>query len=481
MHINDLPLEILGSILHEASKFNEANGEVYTYGLSQAPLPLQATKLKKYLRGPISPDSLKWDATHSIRSVCSTWHDWALEYLLRDVFARRWRGSERWAELSLRRPTYSIYELIEDPSGLAVYRDPFATLRNMDELFRRYPGVARHVHRIWFNGFYTAETDRIILSILRSCADLVNASVPWTLLRRGTADQWARLLNVNATDGQPLRSLELQAVSLPSNQDLQESEVRSHPFHDHRVDFGELRRLKFFGNTLSMPVCDADLRLMACTATRLECLDITNLSTVTVAGMMALVKASQQTLRVLEHSPRSDDGFYHPHPGSMPSSEHLCQILNSCPKLRDLSISLPTLCPDLFANHSVLWEGECQIRAAGLCTSHSNLDAPAHQTLQQILASARELVATRHRYHNELAVEIFFAGCIFEPQLELVHGDFSLAAISSGGLWPRDGSSVTSTKGSYGTTGSYGKDEGNWTAVGEKEFLSAVERGWVAL
>lgn len=481
MQINNLPFEILGSILEEASKLNEAFGETFTYGLSQAPLPLQTTKLTKYVRGPISPDSLRWDATCAIRQVCTKWHEWALAHLLQDVFVRRWRGSERWAELSLRRPTYSIYELIEDPSGFAVYRDPYETLRHTDSLLATYPGASQHVRRVWFNGFYNAETDCIIFSILGSCSDLISASVPWTLLRRGTADQWQRLLNVGTGNGQPLQSLELQAVCLPQNQDLDPDAVPNHPFYDRRVDFGQLKRLKLFGNTLSMPVVDADLRLMAQTATNLECLDITNISTVTFAGLMALVKASQESLRVLEHSPRSDDGFYHPHPGSMPSDQHACDILTRCPKLRDLSISLPTMCSDLFANHSVLWEGECQIRAAGLCDRHNGSDKAANdaEKLQHVLDEARGLTEVRQRYHSQLAVEIFFAGCIFEPQQRTVHGDFMLAEISSNGTWPQQ--SRTSTKGPYGTTGCYGKDEGNWTAVSEADFLQAVDRHWIAL
>lgn len=98
--INDLPHEILSSILEHVTASNKQHGVTYTFGLSQAPIPLQTAKLQKYVRGPVPPDMLKWDATAAIRQVCRTWHDWALEYALKDVYIRRWRGSERWAELS---------------------------------------------------------------------------------------------------------------------------------------------------------------------------------------------------------------------------------------------------------------------------------------------------------------------------------------------------------------------------------------------
>ena len=60
-----------------------------------------------------------------------------------------------------------------------------------------------------------------------------------------------------------------------------------------------------------------------------------------------------------------------------------------------------------------------------------------------------------------------------------MHGDFALAEISSGGLWPRNRQS--STKGPYGTSGVYEKEEGLWDAVDEEAYLEAVGRGWVAL
>jgi hypothetical protein len=491
-NITSLPHEILSQILLLATKANERENESFTYGLTAAPLPLQQAKLTKYVRGPVTAESLRWDATVSIRQVCSQWHEWALSYNLEHVFERRWRGSERWAELSPNRRKYSLYELMEKPSGCAVYRDPLSSLRSTDAAFTRLPHLTQHVRRLWFNGFYTADSDKHILSIVSECTQLQFLSVPWTILRRGTAADWIDLLNVNG-EGSPLQSLELQAVCLPADQAKaleQDCKTNPNPLLDPRVSFAKLQRLKIFGNTLHNPISDADISLIARTATSLTALDITNLSTVSVAAVLELVHASRKTLQVLEHSPRSDDGFYHPYPGAIPDSTHICSLLTSLPKLRDLSISVPTLCPDLFSNFDVNWEGEFQVRATDLCGCHPKTSTHTRTTLlSNTLSAARDLIAARARLQRRLSIEIFFNGCIFEPGKKLVHGDFVLAEVRSGGQFPRGvsggvGEREGSMKGPYGTTGVYGKDfgeGGSWDQVWEGEFLEAGMRGWIGL
>jgi hypothetical protein len=94
MHINDFPYEVLSKILEEVTKAHIRDGPTYTFGLSQAPLPLQKATLQRYVRGPVPPELLKWDATSMIRSVCWKWHEWALEHSLKDVYIRRWKGGE---------------------------------------------------------------------------------------------------------------------------------------------------------------------------------------------------------------------------------------------------------------------------------------------------------------------------------------------------------------------------------------------------
>lgn len=93
--INDLPYEILSAVLEEAAALNIKDGVQYTYGLSQAPEPLQDARMQRVVRGQVSPDALRWNATQSIRQVRRQWHDWAAEYALENLQISRWRGSER--------------------------------------------------------------------------------------------------------------------------------------------------------------------------------------------------------------------------------------------------------------------------------------------------------------------------------------------------------------------------------------------------
>lgn len=478
-HINDLPNEILSEILLLATKANEAQGESFTYGQAQTPVPGEKVKLSKYVRGPVTADSIRWDSTYSIRQVCSQWHEFALPYVFERLFEQRWRGAERWADLTLQRRKYPFYERNDSRMGVAVYRDPYGSLKHTDNLFTKFPSAANHVRRLWFNGFHTAESDKLILSVVASCHELQFLSVPWTVLRRGSVDDWVDLLNVNTGEGKPLQSLEITAVSLPKDQALElASDKTPSALEDPLVDFSGLKRLKFFGNTLHKPVCDTDLELIARTATGLECLDFTNLSTISVAGMLSLVKASHSTLQVLEHSPRSDDGFYHPFPGHI--DEHVCELIASLPQMRDLSMSVPYMCADLFSNHEVKWSGECQVRTTDICGCSDKSGAHSRVAkLRETFNAARELIKARRRMGHRLSIEIFFAGCIFDPEKKLVHGDFALAEISSHGQWPLHRES--STKGPYGTSGTYEKEEGLWDAVSEDEYLNAVSRHFISL
>lgn len=97
MHINDFPYEILCKVLEVAAQANTREGPTYTFGLSQAPLLLQRVSLHRYVKGLIAPQKLKWDATSPIRCVCHKWHEWALEYALKDVYVQRKGGEVRTA------------------------------------------------------------------------------------------------------------------------------------------------------------------------------------------------------------------------------------------------------------------------------------------------------------------------------------------------------------------------------------------------
>ena len=93
--IDDLPYELLTVILEAAAEFNIRENAQYTYGLSQAPEPLQDIQMQCVVRGQVPPDTLKWNAVDAIRKVNRQCHHWALEYALRSLFITRWRGSER--------------------------------------------------------------------------------------------------------------------------------------------------------------------------------------------------------------------------------------------------------------------------------------------------------------------------------------------------------------------------------------------------
>ncbi|KAF2132719.1 hypothetical protein P153DRAFT_420663 [Dothidotthia symphoricarpi CBS 119687] len=474
MHLNEFPYEVLSKILEETSKANIRDGPTYTFGLSQVPLPLQRASLQRYVKGPVPPEMLMWDATSAIRSVCWRWHEWSLEYALKNVYIRRWKGGERWAELSNRRESYPLYELIDRPTGTAVYRDPFASLKKTASTFNKFPEMACKIKRMWFHDFYTAETNRLIFDALKNCENLTSLSVPWTTIRHLDAKSWRTLLMGN---GKPLESLELQCVDPTSQQaGEKENQIDLEPLQG--ANFSQLRRLKIFGDTTFMPITDRDLFAIARTATQLEEFHMTCISTITIDGVMAVVKASRNTLRVLEHSPRSQDGFWHPHPGSPSDSEHLCETFRSCPKLETLSISLPSVCADLFSNEDVKFNQDLQVRALHLCGHEDGRSTrEATDDLQKLLEQARSLIHRRATsiVPRELYIELFFADCIFEPGFQSVHGDFSLAQISSDGIWPHNVS--FSGKGPYGSTGLYEKEEeGPFQRIDEDEFLAGVRR-----
>ncbi|KAI9813127.1 MAG: hypothetical protein M1827_004347 [Pycnora praestabilis] len=472
--IEDLPYELISSILHEAARLNANDGVTFTYGISEAPLPLQNVKLQKYVRGHVPPDILRWSTSDSIRQVNQRWHHWALEFALRDFYVRRWRGSERWIE------SRNLSTLAKKPSGMAVYRGSFDSLRQTARMLSDYPDVASYIRRIWSNGFYVAETDKLLFQLLQHCTTLRSATLPWTTLRHGSWENWSQLL-----DGGPghesLSSLELLAVDLKESQTSDTSNRHdTMALEDLRVDFSRLTRLKIFGNTSFNPITDSDLRFMAKTASNLEELHITGLSTVTNDGVMALVQASKETLRVLEYSPLSDDGFEHPDPSSGTTDEHLCAVLINCPLLEDLSISVPSICPTLFSDLSVQWLGELQVRAAGLCEQNQDLvsSADARNVFWGILEQARSLIASRERKDALLEIEIFISHWIFEPHHTLVHGNVDIAEVASDYTWPT--SKQPSGKGPYGQTGLYGKDaEGPYSSILESEFVEGLKRGYV--
>ncbi|KAF2844290.1 hypothetical protein T440DRAFT_473520 [Plenodomus tracheiphilus IPT5] len=473
MNIHKVPFEILSKILGDVAAANAEDGPTFTFGLSRSSLPLQRTALHRYVRGPLSPDLLKWDATSALRSVCWKWHEWALGYSLKSLYIRRWKGGERWAELSNRREQYLLYELIDRPTGTAVYRDPFASLKRTVNLCNDFPGLASKITHIWVHGYDTAEAIATVFASLKPCANLTALALPWTAIRYTDAESWQQLLT-----GRPqvLKSLELQCITPTSQQAAHHAhQIDREPLHS--VHFGQLRRLKIFGDTTFMPLRDGDLRAIARTATQLEEFHLTCNSSITIAGVMMVAEASRETLRVLEHSPRSRSGFRHPHPGQPSGDQHICETLRNCPKLATLSISLPAMCAGLFSDHAARFAGTLQVRAQRLCGEGDCSALEFTDALQALLNEARDLIKRRANgtVPYKLHIELFLAACVFEPGLRSVHGDFSLACMASEGRWPQG--AVLSGQGPYGQSGWYSHEEGGpFQRIEEAEYLHGVRR-----
>ncbi|KAF2674755.1 hypothetical protein BT63DRAFT_420037 [Microthyrium microscopicum] len=480
--IYSLPLEIIDQILLETVKLNEKNGVAYTFGLSQLPASLDKnipTNVQKYVRGPTPIYQLKWDAVANLRQVCQYWHEWGLRYAVRDIYVKNWMGSERWLDLTADRARYPLYEMNIRPKGEKVYRNPYLTLQHTREFLEKCDGAAAHVRRIWFNGLYIPETDSEIIATIRSCKNLDIASIPWSILRHSSPQDLAALLT---KDGEyPLRALELQAITLSEQQrDLFAKAPLQNPLISPLVNFSQLRKLKLFGNTNIFPINDRDLFAIAKTATNLDEFHMTCISTITMDGVMAIVRASQKTLRVLEHSPRSDDGFMHPHPGYLSNGDHICELLTSCPKLEDVSISIPNMCADLFSNKDVRWKDDCQVRARGICGEENLNSNSAQKKLAMLLEQARNLISARGSgtMPTYLTLELFFAEMIFDPHLHAVHGSFEDATIE--GVWPSE--TTSSSKGPYGSTGLFGKEEEEeFQQISERDFFAGLGQNFIRL
>ena len=130
-------------------------------------------------------------------------------------------------------------------------------------------------------------------------------------------------------------------------------------------------------------------------------------------GILSLLLASAGSIRVLEYSPLSMDSFEHPDLATAICERHICSILLGCPRLEDLTISIPTLCPEIFSNHELNWSGDLQIRAAGLCGRERAFMNREEGSLEfsRVLNSARSLIAAQAEREISLSIEIFIGEC----------------------------------------------------------------------
>ena len=235
------------------------------------------------------------------------------------------------------------------PSSIAVYRDPYHSLRKTMQLFEAHPSLASCVRRIWFDGYYGAETNAMIFRILNRCSNLDYLTLPWTALRYGNENDWSRLLGRNDKN-QTISSLELLAVDLKHSQiSNTNNQVDKKPLNSPHVDFSGLKRLKIFGHSNFMPLMDEDLIAISHTACNLREIHLTGTASVTINGIEALADSSAKSLEVVEHSPLAADGFAHQDLTFVhEQKDHLCRKIVQChrlqsPCLRYVKISLLTL------------------------------------------------------------------------------------------------------------------------------------------
>lgn len=312
----------------------------------------------------------------------------------------------------------------------------------------------------------------LVYEALKECDSLISLCCPWTAIRYLSHESWQILLTGRSVR---LESLELQCVEPTSQQMADKANwIDLDPLPS--LNFRYLRRLKIFGNTTLMPVTDRDVFMIASTTTRLREFHLTSNSSTTIDSVAAMAEAASATLRILEHSPRSRDGFWHSHPGSPNGGgQHYCAMLRKCLRLETLSMSLPSICSEFFSNEFSRFSGTLQVRAVHLCQHTSTRwTSGTTEALRMLLDQARHLIkqCSRDARQDYLYIEFFFAGYIFEPGLEKVHGDFSALREHSRGTWSP--ATVASSKGPYGSTGLYdAREVVSFEQIDEGDFLRA--------
>jgi hypothetical protein len=410
-----------------AAKANQEEGVRFTYGLSRD-LTLGSDtsgSVTKYVRGPISEASARWDASRSIRKVCSSWGAWATRYNFDQLRERCLHDRERWADLPTCRTKYPLYEMIDSPRGICISRDPQRGLINTAGLLRTFPRVAGSVRRLWFDDFDAVETDDLILSIITSCQQLVALTIPHAILQRCTTENWMGLLGLGSDTTKPLRSLEINTVRVPGRSgSLRDSAARI--LLGEGVTFEHIAHLKIYdypGHNSQSILEDIDLLKISKTATKLQSLQLTGTRSISTAAVLGLAQASQETIRLLRHRPWSR------HTDSIWSgiTDHSCDRVATLSKLRDLDVSLSSICHSLFARSKARWTGMCFIRFEGFCSSQHECAKPGLAiSLMVILAAARCLITERLRCKTELSIELSWGVYLFDPWNRIVSREHPL-------------------------------------------------------
>ncbi|KAF8477428.1 hypothetical protein BDZ91DRAFT_709230 [Kalaharituber pfeilii] len=498
--IASLPWEIIANVLILAAEANITEGYApsYTYGLSQVSRTLQLhhkVQVQKHITGRIPPDILRWKASDAIRQTCSVWHEWALGYNFKELYVRRWRGGESWDPKFLALPSPSGGPLTSDIFPV-VYQDPYRTLKSTVTLFQHCPHLASHVRRLWFTGIYQFSNLELIFKIIRGCQNLRSLTLPWSALRYGSVDDW-----IHITNNLPrLTSLEFLGMDLRQSQidGDKNINVNCQALEDIRVNFSKIRRLKIHGCSNVQNIVDEDLWEIARTATNLEEVHITGTSTISIAGITALLSASHKSIKVLNFAPLdyNTSGTTHLNPSPGLPKIHFCDVVTSCRNLVDVNVSIPHICEHILcpppqyskellnfngqSQKMLKWSGNTIIRLPyqGRTCTHPDLPLEhpdSRAQIQEVLSAARRLQQST----RELSIELIIGDYTFTPGAFSVAGDFKEAKKMSEGLWQPEGER-DSRKGPWGSSGVWG-DAGmkRWTEIGEDDFFEGVRSGLV--
>lgn len=413
--IESLPPELIDLILSLAAKANQDDGVRFTYGLNSELTSSSETSssVNRYVRSPIPDASARWDASRGIRQVCSSWGTWATRYNFYQLRENCLHERERWADLPTSRSRYSVYEMINDPRGVCVSRDPYRSLTRTAAFLETFPHVADCVRQLRFDGFTTIETDRRILSTITSCQHLEALAIPHTVLRRCTTGAWMDLLGVKNGTRRPLISLEINGARISGGLGSPEK-TTTRISKDPRVTFKNLTRLKISGHSSQSIIEDVDLLTMSETATNLRSLQLTSIPSVSTSAILALAQASRETIRLLQH--RHHCGHTARDSG-VRSRSHACEQINTLAELRDLDMSLPLICHSLFATNKTQWAGMCFIRFEGFCSClRQDMKLDRATSLRKVVTAARCLMTERLRCAAELSIELSWGAYVFDAR-----------------------------------------------------------------
>jgi hypothetical protein len=357
-----------------------------------------------------------------------------------------------------------------------VYRDPYRHLRKTAQLLQDFPSIASSVRSLWFNGIYIRESVRFVYAIASSCTNLRSLSAPWSTLRFLTGSEWAHLLSFPR-----LTALEFNAVDMRVGQLIPENMIDELPLLHSNVDFSGVRRLKFQGFSNVNPITDSDLLLIAQTATNLEAVTFRGTRSISFEGVQTLAAASASKIQLLDFTPEIV-----PETSALPAGAlqlakveqpHYCTLFTpqAMPKLTDLNITLPTLCPQFFTALPAMTPlTPLTIRTASIaCSPHSSAPTSHMQkalVLKQLLEASRAYSA---RTGVRVEIRVLESDLMFVPDEGLVHGDFGQVRKTSGGRWMGLNRGETSVRGAWGKAA--------WEVGTEGQVLGAVGEGILSI